>query len=83
MKFLSRLFAVCLSFLFAGPFVSCEKKMEKVGESDTMHETLDTPTQVNSMESICVRVLLKEGSVEAVRDWFRTLMDRRRKPLSL
>lgn len=33
------------------------------------------------MKSICVRVALKQGATEAVREWFRTLMERREETL--
>ena len=33
------------------------------------------------MKSICVRVALKEGSTEAVKEWFHTLMNRREETL--
>ena len=37
--------------------------------------------QENSMKSICIRIALKENSVDSVRKWFRTLMDRREETL--
>lgn len=42
----------------------------------------ETSIKVNSMKSICVRVSLKKGSTEAVKEWFRTLMDRREETLT-
>lgn len=42
----------------------------------------DTPSQATSMKSICVRVSLKKGATEAVKEWFRTLMDRREETLA-
>lgn len=33
------------------------------------------------MKSICVRIALKENSIDSVREWFRTLMDRREETL--
>jgi len=37
--------------------------------------------QESSVKSLCVRVPLKEGSTESVKEWFRTLMDRREETL--
>lgn len=33
------------------------------------------------MKSICVRIALKENSIDSVREWFQTLMDRREETL--
>lgn len=37
--------------------------------------------QENSMKSICIRVALKENSVDSVKEWFRTLAERREETL--
>ena len=73
MKLLSRLLAVCVALLFTALLVG--------GEGNPEIKKHVTSTQVNAMKSICVRVALKEGTTEAVRDWFRTLIDRREETL--
>ena len=72
----------CLLFLFPLLGLRAEARLDRLAEYDqqTCAEVLqivDTSTRVNSMKSICVRVALKKGSTEAVKEWFRTLMDRR------
>jgi tRNA(adenine34) deaminase len=44
-------------------------------------DRLSECTLENSMKSICVRIALKENSIDSVREWFQTLMDRREETL--
>ena len=46
------------------------------GQQTHIEATEWTHLKENSMQSICVRVKLKEGMLEEVRQWFHTLMNR-------
>ena len=77
----------CLFFLFPLLGLKADARLDRLAEYDqqTCAEVLqaaDTSTRVNSMKSICVRVSLKKGSTEAVKEWFLTLMDRREENLA-
>jgi hypothetical protein len=49
--------------------------------AQTASNCLIESDQEHTMKSVCIRVALKENSVNSVKEWFRTLMERREETL--